>query len=57
MFDESGVEIKNLSNQSVPENTKEDKSNFGIAVGVTAGVIVVIGAVSAILYKRKKGSK
>ena len=57
MFDENGVEIKNLSNQSVPENTKEDKSNIGIAVGVTAGVIVLIGAVSAILYKRKKGSK
>lgn len=58
MFDESGVEIKNMSNQSVSENTKEDKSNVvGIAVGVTAGVIVLIGAVSAILYKRKKGSK
>lgn len=57
MFDESGVEIKNLSNQSVPKNTKEDKSNIGIAVGVTAGVIVLIGAISAILYKRKKVSK
>lgn len=57
MFDESGVEIMNLSNQSVQENTEEDKSNVGIAVGVTAGVIVVIGAVSMIFYKRKKGSK
>ncbi len=57
MFDEKGNEIKELSNQAVSENTEDEKSNVGIVVGVTAGVIAVIGAVSAILYKRKKGSK
>jgi hypothetical protein len=57
MFDENGNEIKEFSNKAVTENTEDKKSNVGIAVGVTAGVIVVIGAVSIIFYKRKKGGK
>lgn len=57
MFDENGIEIKELSDQAVSENTEDKKSNVGITVGVTAGVIVLIGAVSAILYKRKRGGK
>lgn len=56
MFDENGVELKNLSNQPVTENT-ERKNHVGIAVGVIAGVIVIIGTVSMIFYKRKKDDK
>lgn len=56
MFDENGVELKNLSNQPVTENT-ERKNHVGIAVGVIAGVIVIIGTVSMIFYKRKKDNK
>jgi hypothetical protein len=57
MFDENGNEIKEFSNKAATENTEDKKSNVGIAVGVTAGVIVVIGAVLMIFYKRKKGGK
>lgn len=57
MFDENGNEMKEFSDKAVTENTEDKNSNVGIAVGVTAGVIVVIGAVSIIFYKRKKGSK
>jgi hypothetical protein len=57
MFDENGNEIKEFSNKAATENTEDKKINVGIAVGGTAGVIVVIDAVLMIFYKRKKGGK
>lgn len=57
MFDENGIEIKEMSNQDVSENAEKDNRNVGIVVGVTACAIVIIGGVSVVLYKRKRGGK
>lgn len=57
MFDENGIEIKEMSNQDVSENAEKDNRNVGIAVGVTTCAIVIIGGVSVVLYKRKRGGK
>lgn len=60
MFDENGNEIQKLSeSKAVSErfDTDDEKGHTGIAVGIAVGVIAVIGAVSVVLYRRKRGNR
>lgn len=60
MFDENGNVIERLSEKeavSASAATENDKGAPVIAICVVSGVIFVIAAVSAVLYKRKRGGK